>query len=86
MNISSRFLWRFFNQIHCSLQRCRSGPESGGGGLRSGQESEGWTGEWETSLKVCGEYSSHDVKRWNFQKLTNTKGSFGIETTQKHLS
>ena len=32
-----------------------------------------------TSLKVCGESSSHDWKRWKFQKLTSTKGSLGIE-------
>ena len=40
-NSNSSFSWRFFNRIHCSLQRRRSGPESGGGGLKSGQESEG---------------------------------------------
>ena len=40
-----------FNPIHCSLQRRRSGP---GGGLKSGQESEG------ASFKVCEESSSHD--------------------------
>ena len=41
INISSSFLWRYFNRIYCSLQMRRSGPESDRRGLQNGQESKG---------------------------------------------
>ena len=80
-NVSSSFLWRYFNRMHCSLQRRRNGPESGEKGLKKWTRKyrdklQKWTREWETSWKVCGESSCHDWNRGNFQKTDKHKRVF----------
>ena len=43
-----------------------------------------WTRKWGTNLK--GHLQAMTEKGGIFTKTTDTKGCFGIETTQKHLS
>jgi hypothetical protein len=60
-----------------------------GRGLKSGQESIGTSfrsGRGGQAEKCVGNLQAMTEKGGIFKKLTNTKGSFGIETTQKHLS
>ena len=58
----------------------KSGQESIGTSFRSGPES------GRQAEKCVGNLQAMTETGGIFKKLTNTKGSFGIETTQKHLS